>query len=46
MGTLGDPPGSTAVRDRLLAEANDKRHSFDLRYGAALGLKAMAWPTS
>jgi hypothetical protein len=41
LGKLGDPPGSTVVRDRLLAEVNNKRRKLDLRYGAALGLKAM-----
>jgi HEAT repeat protein len=41
LGQLGDPPGSTAVRDKLLAEANKKTNRFGLRYSAALGLQAM-----
>jgi hypothetical protein len=41
LGELGDPPGSTAVRDKLLAEANNKRRKFAFRYGAALGLETM-----
>ena len=41
MGKLGDPPGATAVRDRLLAEANKKSNDFALRYSSALGLQAM-----
>jgi HEAT repeat protein len=40
LGELGDPPGSTAVRDKLLSEAN-KRRKFAFRYGAALGIEAM-----
>lgn len=41
LGRLGDPPGSTAVRDKLVGEANDKLSPFAIRYRAALGLKAM-----
>lgn len=41
LGQMGDPSGSTAVRDRLLAEANNKRNRFTTRYHAALGLKSM-----
>jgi hypothetical protein len=41
VGKLGDPPGSTAVRDRLVSEANKKTNPFDVRYGAARGLKEM-----
>jgi hypothetical protein len=41
IGRLGDPPGSTAVRDRLLAEAANKRRHFDIRVGAARGLESM-----
>lgn len=41
LGKMGDPPGSTAVRDRLLAEANNKGQNFDFRYAAARGLQAM-----
>jgi hypothetical protein len=41
LGRLGDPPGSTAVRDRLLAEAVNKRRHFDVRVGAARGLEKM-----
>jgi HEAT repeat protein len=41
LGKLGDPPGSTLVRDRLVAEANNKTNPFRLRYSAALGLRAM-----
>jgi hypothetical protein len=43
LGKLGDPPGSTAVRDRLVAEANNMKSTFEFRYGAALGLKAMGF---
>jgi hypothetical protein len=38
---LGDPPGSTVVRDRLIREANKKTNPFDVRYSAARGLKEM-----
>ena len=41
LGKLGDPPGSTGVRDRLLTEANNKRNTFAYRYRAALGLQTM-----
>lgn len=41
LGQMGDPPGSTVVRDRLLAEANNKRNRFNTRHSAALGLKKM-----
>jgi HEAT repeat protein len=41
LGRLGDPPGSTAVRERLLAEANNKDRHFDVRVGAAKGLEKM-----
>jgi HEAT repeat protein len=41
LGELGDLPGSTAVRDRLLAEANKKTHEFDDRMSAAYALKKM-----
>ena len=43
LGRLGDPPGSTGVRDRLLAEANKKTSNFGLRYSAALGLQTMGF---
>lgn len=41
VGKLGDPPGSTAVRDRLVSEANKKTNALGVRYAAARGLKAM-----
>lgn len=41
---LGDRPGSTAVRDRLVREANKKTNGFDVRYAAARGLKEMGLP--
>lgn len=41
LGTLGDPPGSTAVRDRLSSEANNKRNDWETRLEAAKGLKRM-----
>lgn len=41
LGRMGDPPGSTAVRDRLLAEANNKRNRLNTRHSAALGLESM-----
>jgi hypothetical protein len=41
LGKLGDPPGSTAVRDRLLSEANNKGKNFDTRLEAARGLETM-----
>jgi hypothetical protein len=41
LGRMGDPPGSTAVRDRLLAEANNKRNRFNTRHSAALALESM-----
>jgi HEAT repeat protein len=41
VGKLGDPPGSSVVRDRLVAEVNRKTNDLDTRYGAARGLKAM-----
>jgi hypothetical protein len=41
LAELGDPPGSTAARDRLLAEANKKTNDFDDRLQAALALKKM-----
>jgi HEAT repeat protein len=42
LAELGDPPGSTAVRDRLLAEANNKAYDFDdIRIEAAHALWKM-----
>ncbi|HKC11250.1 MAG TPA: HEAT repeat domain-containing protein [Vicinamibacteria bacterium] len=41
LARLGNPPGSTVVSDRLLAEANNKMNPFDYRYSAAFGLKTM-----
>jgi HEAT repeat protein len=41
LGKLGDPPGSTSVRDKLVGVANNKGSNFALRYGAALGVSAM-----
>jgi hypothetical protein len=41
LGSLGDPPGSTAVRDRLLSVASKKDEYFDMRVGAAEGLERM-----
>jgi HEAT repeat protein len=40
-GKLGDPPGSTAVRDRLVSEAHKRTNDFEVRYAAARGLKEM-----
>jgi hypothetical protein len=40
-GTLGDPPGSTAVRDKLVAEAFNKDNELEARMAAAFGLRAM-----
>jgi hypothetical protein len=41
LAELGDAPGSTAVRDRLLAEANTKTNDFADRLDAAVALKKM-----
>jgi len=41
LGELGDPPGSTAVRDRLVSEANKKTNEWDVRLAAARALEAM-----
>jgi hypothetical protein len=41
VGRLGDPPGSTAVRDRLVAEAFKKSNDIKIRMDAAFGLRAM-----
>jgi hypothetical protein len=41
LGSLGDEPGSTAVRDRLLSVASNKDQQFDVRLGAARGLERM-----
>ena len=41
LGRMGDPEGSTSVRDRLLQVAQDKSLDFDLRLGAANGLETM-----
>jgi HEAT repeat protein len=41
LGELGDPPGSTAVRDRLAGEANKKTNEWDVRLAAARALEAM-----
>jgi uncharacterized protein len=38
---LADDPGSTEIRDRLLAAASDKTKKWDARYDAALGLERM-----
>lgn len=41
-GILGDPPGSTAVRDKLVAEAFKKDNELETRMAAAFGLRAMS----
>jgi hypothetical protein len=41
LGCVGDAPGSTVVRDRLLAEANNKTLDFSRRVRAARGLEEM-----
>lgn len=41
LGCVGDAPGSTVVRDRLLAEANNKALDFSKRVRAAYGLEEM-----
>lgn len=41
LGVLGDSPGSTTVRDRLLVEAANKQRNFGVRLGAARGLAKM-----
>jgi len=41
LGCVGDAPGSTVVRDRLLAEANNKALDFSKRVRAAHGLEEM-----
>jgi len=43
VGCLGDPPGSTVVRDGLLAEANNKSYDFAVRLAAADGLEEMGY---
>jgi HEAT repeat protein len=40
-GALGDPPGSTAVRDKLVAEAFKTSNELETRMAAAFGLRAM-----
>jgi hypothetical protein len=40
-GVLGDPPGSTAVRDKLVSEAFNKDNEIEARMAAAFGLRAM-----
>jgi hypothetical protein len=41
LGELGDPPGSTAVRDRLASESNKKTNEWDVRLAAARALETM-----
>jgi len=41
LAVLGDAPGSTAVRDRLVAEANKKSNAFEDRLEAAYALRKM-----
>jgi hypothetical protein len=45
LGRMGDTPGSTVVRDRLLAEANDKHNLLANRVAAAEGLESMGMAT-
>jgi hypothetical protein len=41
LASIGDPPGSTIVTDRLLAEANNKQNAIEVRYAAAFALEKM-----
>lgn len=41
LGSLGDLPGSTGVRDRLVAVAFKKSNEFETRMSAALALRTM-----
>jgi hypothetical protein len=43
VGCLGDAPGSTTVRDGLMAEANNKSYDFKHRLAAAAGLEEMGF---
>ncbi len=41
LASMGDPPGSTVVTDRLLAEATNRQRAIEVRFAAAFALERM-----